>query len=106
MAAQGNYEGARPLYECSLAVREKVLGPDHPDVASSLNNLAALLDDQVRVDRLEVSNDRRPSVGVEGFGVGWTRVARHSPDEDNPSCGCTGRLRRREAAVRALAGYS
>jgi tetratricopeptide (TPR) repeat protein len=29
-----------------LAIFEKVLGPDHPDVATSLNNLAALYDTQ------------------------------------------------------------
>jgi tetratricopeptide (TPR) repeat protein len=31
------------LYEQSLAIAEKALGPEHPDVAASLNNLAALL---------------------------------------------------------------
>ena len=30
------------LYKRSLAIREKALGPDHPDVATSLNNLAVL----------------------------------------------------------------
>ena len=50
VAAQGDYEGAKPLYERSLAIREKVLGPDHPHVASSLNNLAGLLANQVTVD--------------------------------------------------------
>ena len=62
VAAQGDYEGAKPLYERSLAIREKVLGPDHPDVASSLNNLAMLLANQVRVDRLEVWSVGRLSV--------------------------------------------
>ena len=62
VAAQGDYEGAKPLYERSLAIREKVLGPDHPDVASSLNNLAGLLENQVRVDRLEVWSVGRLSV--------------------------------------------
>jgi CHAT domain-containing protein len=33
---------ARPHYERALAIREKALGPDHPDVATSLNNLAHL----------------------------------------------------------------
>ena len=33
---------AEPLYERSLAIDEKVLGPAHPDVATSLNNLAGL----------------------------------------------------------------
>ena len=31
-----------PLAERALAIREKVLGKEHPDVASSLNNLALL----------------------------------------------------------------
>ncbi|CAM9138218.1 unnamed protein product, partial [Ectocarpus sp. 13 AM-2016] len=43
---QGKYEEAEPLYRRSLAIREKVLGPEHPDVAQSLNNRAALLETQ------------------------------------------------------------
>ncbi|MFZ5654408.1 MAG: tetratricopeptide repeat protein [Pseudomonadota bacterium] len=30
------------INECALAITEKALDPDHPDVATSLNNLAAL----------------------------------------------------------------
>lgn len=41
--AQGKYAEAEPLLKRSLAIREKVLGPEHPDVASSINSLAALL---------------------------------------------------------------
>ena len=41
----GDAAGARPLHERALAIREKQLGPDHPDVSWSLNNLAALLQD-------------------------------------------------------------
>ena len=33
-------ERALPLYERALAISEKALGPDHPHVATSLNNLA------------------------------------------------------------------
>ena len=39
----GEYAAARPLYERALAIRERTLGPDHPDTATSLNNLALLL---------------------------------------------------------------
>ena len=39
---QGEYSKAEPLYVRSLAVYEKVLGPDHHDVSMSLNNLAVL----------------------------------------------------------------
>ena len=49
---QGKYAEAGPLYERSLAIREKVLGPDHPDVATSLNNLAIGLYYQVRAVRV------------------------------------------------------
>ena len=45
---QGRYADAEPLYKRSLAIREKALGPDHPDVAHSLNNLAVLYDAQGR----------------------------------------------------------
>ena len=43
---QGDFAAARPLYERALAIREKTLGPEHPDTATSLNNLAGLLSDQ------------------------------------------------------------
>jgi tetratricopeptide (TPR) repeat protein len=39
---KGNYESAKPLFERSLAIREKVLGKEHLNVANSLNNLAGL----------------------------------------------------------------
>jgi len=39
----GSYQEARRYVEASLAIREQALGPDHPDVAVSLNNLAVLL---------------------------------------------------------------
>ena len=38
----GAYEKALPLYQRALDISEKVLGPEHPDVATTLNNLAAL----------------------------------------------------------------
>ena len=39
---------AEPLLQRSLLIFEKALGPDHLRVAISLNNLAALYDDQGR----------------------------------------------------------
>ncbi len=41
--AQGKYAEAEPLYGRALAILEKTLGPDHPNVAQSLENYAALL---------------------------------------------------------------
>jgi Flp pilus assembly protein TadD len=42
LQAMGDLAGARPYYERALAIREAALGPDHPDTALSLNNLAIL----------------------------------------------------------------
>jgi tetratricopeptide (TPR) repeat protein len=43
--ARATYSEGRPLLERALAIREKVLGPEHPDTANSLTNLARLLQD-------------------------------------------------------------
>ena len=51
-AFQGKYNEAEPLYERSQAIREKILGPEHPNVAQSLNNRAELLRAQVRAVRI------------------------------------------------------
>lgn len=51
MASQGNFEEAGPLYKRSLDIDERVYGPDHPEVATDLHNLALLVQDQVRVIR-------------------------------------------------------
>jgi len=40
---QGKYEKAEEQYKRALLIKEKVSGPDHPDVAIILNNYAALL---------------------------------------------------------------
>jgi tetratricopeptide (TPR) repeat protein len=42
----GDYSGAWPYFERALAIREKVLGTEHPDTARSLNNLGVLLQSQ------------------------------------------------------------
>jgi tetratricopeptide (TPR) repeat protein len=39
---RARFSDAEPLFQRALALREKVLGPEHPSVATSLNNLAGL----------------------------------------------------------------
>jgi tetratricopeptide (TPR) repeat protein len=39
---KGQYAQARPLYERALAIREQLLGKEHPEIAESLNDLASL----------------------------------------------------------------
>ena len=43
LQAGGTYATARSLLERALAIREKTIGPGHPDTASDLNSLADLL---------------------------------------------------------------
>ena len=50
---QGQYAEAEPLYQRSLAIREKVLGAEHPDVATILDNYAELLRVTGRSDEAE-----------------------------------------------------
>jgi hypothetical protein len=37
------YAKAEPLFQRALAIREKALGPEHPDVTKSLEDCALLL---------------------------------------------------------------
>ncbi|CAN0422393.1 unnamed protein product, partial [Ectocarpus sp. 13 AM-2016] len=50
---KGKYDEAEPLYIRAIAIREKALGPDHPDVASCLKNLADPLQSQGKYDEAE-----------------------------------------------------
>ncbi len=49
----GRYAEAEPLLQRSLAILEKALGPEHPDVANSLHNLAELYRAQGRYAEAE-----------------------------------------------------
>ena len=43
LCAQGDLAGARKLQEETLAIRRRVLGPEHPATLTSMNNLAETL---------------------------------------------------------------
>ncbi|MCX5683585.1 MAG: tetratricopeptide repeat protein, partial [Planctomycetota bacterium] len=53
---------AEPLYKRSLAIREKALGPDHPLVALSLENLAALYKATNRAEEAEALKKRAEAI--------------------------------------------
>jgi len=71
----GQYEEAEPLYHRSLAIREKQLGPEHPDVANSLNNLAALLEAQGKYAEVEPLYRRSLAINEKVYGSDHPRVA-------------------------------
>ena len=58
--AQGKYAEAEPHFKRALAIREKVLGAEHPKVAGSLNNLAALYDAQGKYGEAEPLQRTKP----------------------------------------------
>jgi tetratricopeptide (TPR) repeat protein len=51
--AQGRLDEAEPLYRRALAIKEKLLGNDHPDTALTLHNLAVLCADLGRPGEAE-----------------------------------------------------
>ena len=72
---QGRYADAEPLYKRSLAIREKALGPEHPDVAYSLNNLAALYELQGRYAEAEPLYKRSLAIREKALGPDHPDVA-------------------------------
>src|ERR1700674_2601472 len=59
---QGRVAEVEPLYRRALGIREKVLGPDHPDAATALNGLAELYETEGRYAEAEALYRR--SLGI------------------------------------------
>jgi tetratricopeptide (TPR) repeat protein len=66
--ALGASSQARPLYQRALALREKQLGPDHPDTAESLNNFALSLRDEGDLEAARPLLERALAVNEKAFG--------------------------------------
>ena len=73
----GRYVKAEPLYQRSLKMRESKLGPDHSDVASSLNNLADLYEDMgqyAKAEPLTSGASRSMSPNSDRIIPGWRQA--------------------------------
>jgi tetratricopeptide (TPR) repeat protein len=66
---------AEPLMRRTLAIDEKRLGSDHPDVAIRLNNLAMLLHDTNRFAEAEPLMRRALAIDEKSFGADHPNVA-------------------------------
>ncbi|MCK5661163.1 MAG: tetratricopeptide repeat protein, partial [Methanosarcinales archaeon] len=53
LQVRARYGEAEPIYKRALEIREKVIGTEHPDVATNLNNLAGLYRDQGKYQMAE-----------------------------------------------------
>ena len=58
-----------------MSIREKALGPDHPDVATSLNDLASLYDTQGDYAKAEPLYKRSLSIWEKALGPDHPDVA-------------------------------
>ena len=75
---QGKYEQAEPLYQRALAIRERVLGAEHPDTARSLNNLALLYRNQGKDEQAEPLYQRALAIRERVLGAEHPDTARVS----------------------------
>ena len=71
----GRYTEAIPLAQQALAIRVKALGPDHPDVATALNNLALLYQEQGRYAEAEPLYKRALAIDEKALGPDHPDVA-------------------------------
>ena len=66
---KGDYDKVLPLLEQTLAVRERVLGVEHPDTLSSRNNLAMLYQDKGDYDKALPLLEQTLKVCEKTFGL-------------------------------------
>ncbi len=64
-AKQEMYDEAKLLYRRALAIREKALGPEHPDMATTLQDYAALLRKTHQEAEAAEIEDRVRAIGAE-----------------------------------------
>jgi len=72
----GKFAEAELLYRRAPAIDERSYGPDHPNVATALNNLAALLDATNRLAEAEPLLRRALAIDEHSYGPDHPEVAR------------------------------
>ncbi len=69
------YAQAEPLYQRALAIDEKALGPEHPAVATGLNNLALLYYAEGKYTEAEPLFRRALAIAEKALGPEHPQVA-------------------------------
>ncbi len=75
LKARAQYAAAEPLYRQALKIDERSFGPEHPDVAINLNNLAQLLQDTNRLAEAEPLMARVVTIFEKSLGENHPNVA-------------------------------
>lgn len=73
---RNKFKDAEPLCKRALEIREKCLGPSHPDVAKQLNNLALLCQNQSKYDEVEAYYKRAIEIYNKSLGPDDPNVAK------------------------------
>ena len=73
--AKGGYETAQRHFEAALRTAEATFGPEHPDVATSLNNLALLYSAQGRYAEAVPLQQRSLAIYEKALGPEHPHVA-------------------------------
>jgi Tfp pilus assembly protein PilF/predicted Ser/Thr protein kinase len=73
--SEGKYEEARSYLEQALAIRERVLGPDHPSVAASLINLGNVAVEEAKYDDARGYYERALAIHEQALGPEHPHVA-------------------------------
>ncbi len=74
-AILGQFARAEPLYKRSLAIKEKALGPNHTDVATTLNNLGSLYQAPGQYAQAEPPFKRALAIDEKAYGPNHPAVA-------------------------------
>jgi tetratricopeptide (TPR) repeat protein len=75
LALRGDFNAAETIQKRSLAIRERALGPDHVDVAQSVNDLGRVYHSQARYDEAEPLHRRALAIREQALGSGDYYVA-------------------------------
>src|SRR3989442_917170 len=102
--SSGKFSEAVPLVQRALAIQEKILGPEHPDVTASLDNLAGLYRDQGKYAEAEPLYRRALAIGEKALGPEHPAVA-ESLNNLAELYDAQGKVRAGRAAVSARARH-
>ena len=75
LKARARFHEAEALYQRALAFLESAVGPEHLDVATSLNNLAVLYREQAKYEQAEPLYQRALAIRVTALGLEHPDVA-------------------------------
>src|SRR5712692_5306626 len=75
LQARAQYAEGEPIYQKALALHERLLGPDHPEIAQTLSGLASLYYEQGEYEQAEPLYQRALAICEQAQGTRHVEVA-------------------------------